>query len=173
VTFTAAGAGGTGSYEYEFQASLDGVDFFVARNYTTDNTWVWATAPGTYHFRVNVRSVGSTAAVTSNVLTYTIAAAGPAPATGATLTGDPAPATPPAAGVPVTFTAAGAGGTGSYEYEFQASLDGVDFFVARNYTTDNTWIWATAPGTYHFRVNVRSVGSAAAVTSEVLTYVIN
>jgi hypothetical protein len=117
--------------------------------------------------------VGSTAVVTSAVLTYTITAAEPGQATGAGLTGNPAPANPPSAGIPVTFTASGEGGTGSYEYEFQASLDGVNFFVARNYTTDPQWIWATAPGTYHFRANVRSVGSTVAVTSVVLTYTIN
>jgi hypothetical protein len=177
VTFVASGSGGSGVYEYQFQASLDGVNFFVARNYTSDPTWFWATAPGTFHFRVNVRSLGSTAAAeaTSAVITYTIGTVGPVAATGATLAGNPPETTPPAAGTPVTFTAAGAGGSGSYEFQFQASLDGVNFFVARHYTTDNTWIWGTASGTYSFRVNVRNVSSTAAAeaTSAVLTYVID
>ena len=64
VTFTALVTGGTGPYEYEFQARFPGGTFGTVRNYSTDNTWTWNTtgsSGGGYEIRVNVRNAGSTA----------------------------------------------------------------------------------------------------------------
>ncbi len=77
LTFIATGSGGSGIYEFQFEASVDGgATFFVLRNYSTDSTWPWTSAvgTGTYQFRVNVRSAGSTSPVeaTSLALPYVI-----------------------------------------------------------------------------------------------------
>ena len=170
VTFSGSATGGTGPFEYEFQARFPGGTFGTVRGYTTDNTWVWNTAgaPATgYEFQVNVRTVGSATVVTSPTLPYTLTTPG---ATGVGLS-----ATPPTSatvGTSVTFTGS-ATGTGPFEYEFQARFPGGTFGTVRGYTTDNTWVWNTAgaPATgYEFQVNVRTVGSATVVTSPTLPY---
>ena len=170
VTFTGSAVGGTGPFEYEFQARFPGGTFGTVRGYATDNTWTWNTtgAPATgYEFRVNVRTVGTATVVTSPTLPYTLTTPG---ATGAGLSANPPTST--TVGTTVTFTGS-ATGTGPFEYEFQARFPGGTFGTVRGYMTDNTWTWNTtgAPATgYEFRVNVRTVGSATVVTSPTLPY---
>jgi hypothetical protein len=74
VTFVASGAGGTQIYEYQFQGSVDGVNWITTRDFSPDPTWFWGTAAGTFHFRVNVRSAGTLEPpqATSSVVTYVI-----------------------------------------------------------------------------------------------------
>jgi subtilisin family serine protease len=63
VTFAAAAAGGTGSYEYKFLLRLPGGALNVIREYAAQATWSWNTAglpSGTYQIVVHARSVGST-----------------------------------------------------------------------------------------------------------------
>jgi hypothetical protein len=171
VLFTATATGGSGSFEYEFQGSVDGVNFVITRDYGSDPTWSWGTAPGSYFFRVNVRSAGVPgSAVSSAVVSYVITDAAASDPITASLSGSPA--SPTTAGT-VEFTAEATGGSGSFEYEFVGSVDGVNFIITRDYSTDPNWTWGTAPGNYFFKVNVRNAGSTSAATSEVLTYTIN
>jgi len=62
VRFSAGGAGGSGSYEYQFWLN-DGTGWTMVQDYSTTSTWDWSTAglaSGTYAVQVNVRSAGST-----------------------------------------------------------------------------------------------------------------
>ena len=90
VTFTASAAGGTGPYEYEFQARVAGGSFMVTQPYAQTSTWTWNTTGslgGAYEVRVNVRSAGSTAPFEARAtIPYTLTS----PATGVTLTPSPA-----------------------------------------------------------------------------------
>lgn len=61
VTFTAAGTGGSGKYEYRFWLN-SGTGFVLAQNYSTLPTWTWIpSATGAYDILVDVRSQGSSA----------------------------------------------------------------------------------------------------------------
>jgi hypothetical protein len=171
VLFTAGVTGGSGSFEYEFLGSVDGVNFMITRDFSPDPNWSWGTAPGSYFFKVNVRNAGTTGPVASStVVNYSITEPAPSGDIVASLSG--LPASPTTAGT-VEFTAEATGGSGSFEYEFVGSVDGVNFIITRDYSTDPNWTWGTAPGNYFFKVNVRNAGSTSAATSEVLTYTIN
>ena len=171
VTFTGSAVGGTGPFEYEFQARFPGGTFGTVRGYATDNTWTWNTtgAPAVgYEFQVERAAVGSATVVTSPTLPYTLTTAA---ATSAGLSANPPSST--TVGTTVTFTGSAVGGTGPFEYEFQARFPGGTFGTVRGYATDNTWTWNTtgAPAVvYEFQVNVRTVGSATVVTSPTLPY---
>lgn len=64
VTYTAAGQGGTGPYEYEFHLH-NGLFWTKVQDMSATDTWVWNTSsgfdPGIYTIQVNVRAAGSTA----------------------------------------------------------------------------------------------------------------
>ncbi|MHC1696841.1 MAG: cytochrome c peroxidase [Geobacteraceae bacterium] len=164
VTFTAAGQGGTGSYEYEFWLH-NGTSWSKVQNMSASNSWNWDTAavsPGVYTIQVNLRSAGSTASYEAyKTVVYTLTSA--SSATGATLEPDkasPQPVTTPGG---VTLTAAGQGGSGSYEYEFWLH-NGTSWSKVQNMSASNSWNWDTAavsPGVYSIQVNLRSAGSTA------------
>jgi len=62
VTFSAGGAGGSGSYEYQFWLN-NGSSWTMVQDYSTTSSWDWNTAglaPGSYAVQVNVRNSGST-----------------------------------------------------------------------------------------------------------------
>ena len=164
VTFTALVTGGTGPYEYEFQARFPGGTFGTVRNYSTDNTWTWNTtgsSGGGYEIRVNVRNAGSTAPFEARTtIAYTLTP----PVTGVTLT--PSLASPQAPGTSVTWTASASGGSGSYEYMIQLySPTTGAWSTVKDYTVPgNTWAWDTtglAPGSYIVDVWARNAGSTA------------
>jgi len=74
VVFTAAGSGGSGSYEYRFWLN-SGSGYAVVQNYSTLPTWTWIPSlTGNYDVLVDVRSVGSTAVrdALNNVFFYQI-----------------------------------------------------------------------------------------------------
>jgi len=61
ITFTAAGEGGSGAYEYRFWLN-SGSGFTIVQGYSATNTFVWTpTAQGAYDIMVDVRNTGSTA----------------------------------------------------------------------------------------------------------------
>ena len=61
IIFTAAGSGGTGTYEYRFWLN-SGSGYAIVQNYGTLPTWTWTpSATGNYDILVDVRSAGSTA----------------------------------------------------------------------------------------------------------------
>jgi hypothetical protein len=176
VLVTAAGAGGAGSYEYQFWLN-NGAGWTMVRDYNATNTWNWDTtglALGTYQIQANVRNAGST------VLPYEAAkilnfAINPAAATDASL--NAAPGSPQTAGATVTFTAGGVGGSGIYEFQFWLN-NGTGWTMTRDYNSANTWNWNTgglAPGTYAVQVNVRSAGSGVLPyqAARIVNYVIS
>jgi len=158
VTFTAAGQGGSGTYEYRFWLN-SGSGYTVVQDYSISNTFAWIPgSPGAYDILVDVRNAGSTAVreAFAKVFFYKIAAAA---ATGVTLT--PNLASPRSVGTPITFTAAGEGGSGTYEYRFWLN-SGSGFTIVQNYSATNTFVWTpTAQGAYDILVDVRNAGSTA------------
>ena len=62
VVFTAAGSGGSGTYEYRFFDSVNGGPFNIVQNYSTTPTWTLNTAVvGSHLIIIHVRAIGSTA----------------------------------------------------------------------------------------------------------------
>ena len=160
VTFTAAAAGGSGTYQYRFWLKT-GATWAVVQPYGAANTWAWNTAglpDATYYVQVDARNAGSTATrEAAKVLAYAIDSNPPITALG--LTADPA--SPQQPGPVVTFTATPTGGSGSIEYRFWLKT-GATWSVVQAYGAANTWDWTTAglpAGTYYVQVDARNVGS--------------
>jgi hypothetical protein len=161
VAFTATGAGGSGTYEYQFSDNVTGV-MAVTRPYSVASDWIWNTTGvpnGSYSVMVDVRSLGSTSlSEASATVGYTIE---PATVPGVTLAASPA--SPIVGGDNVAFTATAAG-TGPYEYQFMGRLAGqATFSLAQPYGPSNVFNWNTAgilSGTYEIQVQVRHVGAA-------------
>lgn len=60
ITFTAAGQGGSGTYEYRFWVN-SGLGYSITQNYSILNTFTWTPASiGNYDILVDVRNAGST-----------------------------------------------------------------------------------------------------------------
>lgn len=74
IVFTAAGSGGSGTYEYRFWLN-SGSGYAIVQDYSTLPTWTWLPAStGNYDVLVDVRSVGSPAVrdALNNVFFYQI-----------------------------------------------------------------------------------------------------
>jgi hypothetical protein len=162
VTFTAAGAPATGSFEYRFQVKT-GATWTVAQDFSTTATFPWVTtglAAGQYFIQVDARAAGTGSAPdVSTVVSYFIGATSvAAPATDVILT--PGLPSPQVATTPITFTAVGEGST-AYEYRFWLKT-GATWAVVQNYSTTPTWDWnpSGAAGTYAIQVDVRGLGSS-------------
>ena len=114
VVFTASATGGTGPFEYEFQARVAGGTWVVPAPYGPGNTWTWNTTgspPGGYEVKVNVRNAGSTAPFEARAtIPYTLTTS---VAAGAGLSANPTGST--ATGNSVMYTASAVGGTGPFE----------------------------------------------------------
>jgi cytochrome c peroxidase len=156
ITFTAAGSGGTGTYEYRFWLN-SGSGFNITQDYSSVGTWTWTPATaGAYDILVDVRSAGSTAMrdASAKIFFYQIQQS-----LGTSVTLTPDLANPQAAGTPITFTAVGSGGPGPYEYRFWLN-SGSGFNVIQDYSSVDTWVWTPATtGNYDIMVDVRTVGS--------------
>ena len=157
INITAAGIGGSGSYEYKFLLN-NGAGYTIVQNYSTSNTWTWNTTgfnAGPYSIMVYVRNAGSTASYQAYITTgYTLSLSTPTITTNI--------ATPQAVGANITFTATEVGG-GNYEYKFLMSTGG-PYATVQNYSTSGTWTWNTTglnAGAYSIMVYVRNVGSTA------------
>lgn len=160
ILFTAAGSGGSGSYEYEFWL-FNGSTWSKVRSYSTVPTWSWNTTglpAGAYSVAANVRALGSTAAVEAVAyVPYQITT----PATTLLLT--PNIASPQLPGTTVTFGAAASGGSGTYEYRFWV-FDGTTWTLGQDYSPLPTFIWNTTgltAGNYQLAADVRNVASPA------------
>ncbi len=170
VTWTATATGGTAPLQYRFwRFDVATNTWTMVRDYTTSNTFLWATGSadvGQHKFGVWVRSAGSPAAYESYLGTavFTITAA---TATATSLTANvtfPVPA-----GTQVTWTATATGGTAPLQYRFwRFDVATGIWTMVRDYTTSNTFLWATGSadvGQHKFGVWVRSAGSPAAYES--------
>jgi len=116
-----------------------------------------ATPAGNYLVQVNVRGAGSSVEQDASTrISYLISSPVANPATGVTLTANPAEMQ--SAGNSVTFTAIGQGST-TYEYEFYF-WNGSTWSIVQNYSTSDSWIMPSnmAEGTYAIQVNVRGAG---------------
>jgi len=160
ITLTAAGQGGSGTYEYRFWLN-SGSGYSIVHDYSAANTFVWTpAATGNYDILVDVRNAGSTAIreASTKLFFYQIISTA-APATGVTVTPDLA--SPQAPGTPVTFTAVGQGGSGTYEFQFWVN-SGSGYSIVQPYSAANTFVWTPAvTGNYDILVDVRNAGSTA------------
>jgi Bacterial Ig-like domain len=158
ITFTAAGQGGSGAYEYRFWLN-SGTGYTIVQAYSAASTLLWTpAATGNYDILVDVRNAGSTAfrEASTKLFFYQIQ---PAAATGVSVT--PSLASPQAPGTPITFTAAGQGGGGAYEYQFWIN-SGSGYNIVQVYSAANTFVWTpAATGNYDILVDVRNAGSTA------------
>ena len=173
VTWTAGASGGSGTYEYQIWHHNG--SWSIVKDYNVaGNSWNWNTTglpAGTYYALVYARNAGSTSDVEAVAFQpYTLATASTIPpATGATITPDPAG--PQAPGTPVTWTAGASGGSGTYEY--QIWYHNGSWSMVKDYNVaGNSWNWNTTAlpaGTYHVLVYARSAGSTADVEAVAIT----
>ena len=165
VTFTASAVGGTGQYEYEFQAKAAGGSFMVTQPYAQTSSWSWNTtgsSAGAYVIRVNVRNAGSTAPFEARAtIAYTLIS----PATGVSITPDQP--SPHLVGTAVQFTASGTGSSG-YQYRFWLH-NGASWSMVQDYGVGATWsLPASTPvGSYTIAVDVRT---SSAVYRDAVAY---
>ncbi|MBD2767236.1 gliding motility-associated C-terminal domain-containing protein [Hymenobacter sp. BT664] len=165
-TSTTAATGGTGTYAYQWESSLDNVTFTAIAGAT-----VATYAPGpltqTTYYRRQVAS-GTCLAAVSNVVTITVVA--PGVLTAGSIAGDQTLCAG-AAPAPLTSTAPATGGTGTYAYQWESSLDNVTFTAIAGATNPDY-----APGpltqTTYFRRQVTS-GTGAGSTAYTAAVTIN
>ena len=158
ITFTAAAAGGSGAYEYDFWM-FNGTAWSQAQVYSKTSTWLWNTtglAAGNYVIAAHARNAGTTGFADATVfLPYTLTT----PATSALLsTNIPSPQLP---GPTIILNGSAAGGSGTYEYRFYI-FNGTAWTLARDYSPSPTLAWNTAglpAGNYLLDVDVRNVGA--------------
>ncbi|MHB8773463.1 MAG: phage tail protein [Syntrophales bacterium] len=167
IPFTAAAAGGSGSYQYYFTYRTPAGTWVGAQAYSSTPTWTWNTtglAAGVYTVQVWARNAGSTAALEAYAsLSYTLTTS-TSPVSSVTLTANPV--SPRPVGTSIVFTAAASGGTGSYQYYFTYLTPAGTWVAARAYSSTPTWTWNTtglATGVYTVQVWARNVGSTASV----------
>lgn len=166
VSFTAAGSGGAGNYEYAFAVSAPGSSVWVImKAYSALDSWTWNTAslkPGTYKVRVMAKAAGSTPEAGYDVrreLPFQITT--PSAASSINLAGDVA--SPQLVTSVVTFTAAAGGGSGNYEYAFLVKSPGSKSWVKKqDFSSSAAWSWNTTglrDGTHMIRVLARNAGT--------------
>jgi hypothetical protein len=160
VTFTAAGQGSIGPYQYRFWESTDGgATFTVVQDWSATATWTLPSTAttGSYLIIADVKTdPAATVRDAYTWMTFSIQTSVLTPATGVTLT--PSLPSPQLVGTAVTFTAAGQGST-SYEYRFWQSTDGgATYTVVQDWSATAIWtLQGTAPaGSYLIIADVKS-----------------
>jgi len=166
VFFSAAAAGGSGSYEYRFWLKDILGSYSLVQPFSSGAIWKWNTTglpAGTYTVAVQARSAGSPNVYDTEATSTFVISAPPAP---------PAPATavniltnltsPQTAGAQVFVTGSAVGGPGNYEYLFKLTDPLTNTTVVQAFSAGAIWHWDTTgltPGTYTITVQARSVGS--------------
>ncbi len=167
ITFTAAGSGGSGNYQYYYTIFNPNTGTWSAgQAYSSNASWTWNTTglgTGAYTIQVWARSAGSTANYEAwTGVKFTLGTPPPA-ATGVTLTMNQQ--SPQQSGTQITFTAAASGGSGSYQYYFTVFNPNTGIWSAgQAYSSNGSWTWNTTglgTGKYIVQVWARSVGSTA------------
>jgi len=160
ITFTAAGAGSTNAYDYQFWLN-NGTAWTMVQAYGNGAAYTLPSymPPGTYSIAVEVRTSPLVArdAYGTNVDNYVISSL---KATGATITASAA--SPQPSGTPVTFTAAGKGSTLPYDYQFWL-YNGSTWTMVQAYGNGASWVMpgTTPAGTYSIAVEVRTSPTVA------------
>jgi gliding motility-associated-like protein len=160
LTSTAAPTGGTGTFTYQWESSLDNTNW-TAISGATGATFAPGPLTATTFFRRQVSS-GGCATAPSNVVTLTVApalTAGSIAASQAICAGS-APA-------PLTSSAPAVGGTGPLIYQWESSLDNVTWTDIAGVTGDTFGPGALTVTTY-FRRRVAS-GVCGPALSNVVT----
>ena len=160
LTSTAPATGGTGTIDYQWEASPDNVTW-TAIGGATGPTYAPGALTATTYFRRRAGSGSACAPVYSNVVTISVAPAVTAGSVAAdqTLCYNTAPA-------PLTSTAGAGGGTGSFTYQWESSPDNVTWTPIAN---ANGAIYSIGPltATTYFRRGVTSGGCGPVYTNVV------
>lgn len=160
LTSTGAATGGTSTFTYQWESSLDNTTWTAILNATGD-TFAPGTLTATTYFRRQVTS-GTCGPVTSNVVTITVTPA----LTAGTVAADQtvcAGSTP----APLTSASAAAGGTGTIAYQWESSADNTNWAVIGGATGD-TYTPGALTATTYFRRRATS-GPCGPVVSNVVT----
>ncbi len=160
LTSTAAATGGTGSFTYQWESSLDNTTWTVISS-ATGATYAPGPLSVTTYFRRQASS-GTCGPEASNVVTITVTPA----LTAGTIAADQTvcAGTAPA---PFTSTAAPTGGTGQFTFQWESSPNNTNWTAIPGATAETYAPGALSVTTY-FRRQVSS-GSCTGVTSNVLT----
>jgi gliding motility-associated-like protein len=161
LTSTADATGGTGTYAYQWESSVDNTTWTVIAGATSAG-YTPASLSATTYFRRQVSSgTGACATATSNVVTLQLSPAllaGRIAADQALCTGD----TPAA----LTSTAPATGGTGTYAYQWESSPDNATW-TAISGATAATYAPGPLNQTTYFRRQDSSGGCGTAYTNVV------
>lgn len=173
ITFSAVPTGGASPHQYKWLMH-DGLVWRVVSDWTTTSSFSWTPAsanPG-YRFGVWVRSAGNTAdaAEVTASADYPITAASSPPAPPPPSTTAPKltvvtiganKAAPQPLGTTITFTATPNGGATPQQYKWLVH-DGVQWTVAGDWATSNTFNWTPIVSNPGSRVGVwvRSAGNS-------------
>jgi|GEM_PF-1436960 len=164
LTTTVSATGGTGTFAYQWESSLDNVTWTTIAGATGADY-----APGpltaTTFFRRQVSS-GACTFILSNVVTVTVV---PALMAGTIADNQTVCAGSPVA--PLTSTTPATGGTGALAYQWESSLDNATWSAVAGSTGDTF-----APGpltvTTYFRRQASSGGACAPALSNVVTIIV-
>lgn len=160
VTFTAEAQDGAAPQEYEYRLRDTGMNWSVARPYSTTSTWVWTpSVAGSYIIKVCARETGSAnACEASKTMWFHLGEM--APVSEVRLSADKdTPNTVSGAGT-VTFTAISSGGV-TPQYEFWLRDTAGNWTNMQSYSGLNTWSWAPAvQGSYVIKVYAKSIGNS-------------
>jgi parallel beta-helix repeat protein len=168
LTSTAPATGGTGTFTYQWEASLDNVTFTAIASATLATYAPGPLTQTTYFRRQVVSSTGTCAAATSNVVTITVVA--PDVLLAGSIAADQtlcAGATPAA----LTSTAPATGGTGTFTYQWESSVDNTAWTAIAG-ATAATYAPGPLTQTTYFRRQVTSgtgAGSTAVTTVVTIT----
>ncbi|MBC6989970.1 gliding motility-associated C-terminal domain-containing protein [Hymenobacter sp. BT491] len=160
-TSVAPATGGTGTYAYQWESSVDNTTWTAIPG-ATNPTYAPGPLTVTTFFRRQASSGGGCAPAVSNVVTITVAPALTAGSIAAnqTLCSGVNPA-------PLTSTAGATGGTGTYAYQWQSSADNATWTAIPSATGD-TFAPGPLAATTYFRRLVTS-GACTTAPSNVVT----
>ena len=160
LTSTANPSGGSGTFTYQWESSLDNTNWTAIAGATAP-TFAPGPLAATTYFRRQVSS-GPCATTPSNVVTITVA-----PALVAGSIGTDQAVCAGSAPAPLTGTADPSGGTGTYAYQWESSADN-STWAAISGATGPTFAPGPLAATTYFRRQVSS-GPCATTPSNVVT----
>ncbi|OWP63604.1 hypothetical protein CDA63_08475 [Hymenobacter amundsenii] len=162
LTSTAGASGGTGTFTYQWESSVDNTNFTAVAG-ATEATFAPGPLTVTTYFRRQVSS-GPCSNLPSNVVTITVLPT----LTAGTIAADQDICAGTAPN-PLTSTGPAGGGTGTFAYQWESSLDNVSF-AAIGGATGETFAPGALTATTYFRRRVSSgTGTCSTSISNVVT----